>query len=128
MANLTRKRLTREKLPESVIEKWNFQVLDEGFVPFPKRLLRCLGSVFNEDGGIERLAVVLAVADYRRPNLIHPPSVEYLAFIAGLPVERFRLRLAELHQQKLVTIAGSDDELEVGIDGLLKLIQERTND
>lgn len=68
MAEFERQRVRPSSLTPVLIEKWSEPVLREGFVPFPKRMLRCLGSLFGHTPEIERLAVVMAVVDYRRPS------------------------------------------------------------
>ena len=127
MDNLKPKKIDPERIPGVVAEKWNKPVLDEGYVPFPKRLIRCLGKVFEGPTAVEQLAVVLAIVDYRRPNLMRPPSIEYLALISGLSVERFEERLKELVEQKLIEVPHwSDEAMTVEIRGVLAKILEKT--
>ncbi len=89
--------------------KWESKTLDEGFIPFPKRLLRCQHLIFSGEKGVEELAVVLAIVDFKRPNLLRQPSLSYLAFLSGLSVEVFKERLQELIERGLVS---SDKELK----------------
>lgn len=126
MNNFARQHIDVGKLPESVVRKWSSEILLEGFVPFPKRLLRCMSELFEGEHAIEDLAVILAIVDYRRPSLIRFPSIEYLSFLAGLSPEVFRERLAELQDRRLITVHGSEGELIVEIDGLMKRIEELT--
>jgi hypothetical protein len=126
-AYFSRQKINEESLPRAVIAKWGSAALIEGFVPFPKRLLRCLNQVFAGEDAIERLMVVLAIADYRRPNLTRGPSREFLSFLTDLPVERVGSMLEELKKDGFITIDEKDeDELDIGIDGLLARIATLT--
>jgi hypothetical protein len=121
MTGFKRKKI--ENLPNLVQEKWSATVIDEGFVPFPKRLLRCLSDAFENAATLEHLRVVLSVVDYSRPNLLHPPSLGYLAFNAGLDKETFRQKLNELKTAGLVEVETDDDDaVAVSIRGLLNKI------
>lgn len=117
-----------ENLPEAVVHKWSPSIAEEGFVPFPKRLLRCLGQVFD-DPQMQLLQAVLAVVDYRRPKLVHPPSRDYLAFISGLAPQRFADCMAELKRRGLVEIElDHEDAMLVTIHGLLQKVEALTPD
>ena len=109
-------------VPDVVVPKWSRNVLNEGFVPFPKKLIRCLGKVFSGEHAIDKLAVVLAIVDYKRPRLARPPSLEFLAFTAGIDVEDFRSYVEELAKNGLIEVAGTDADFHVEISGLLKEI------
>lgn len=122
------RRKIKKSLPNTFTKKWSPEVLDEGFVPFPKRLLLVVTQIFRGEHAIEDLAVVLAIADYLRPDLMRWPSVEYLAFNAGLPQETFLARLHALEEKGLVHSEGSEDAIEVSLSGLLRRIQEITPD
>jgi hypothetical protein len=52
---------------------------------------------------MERLALVLAIADYRRPNLSRGPSRDFLAFLSGLSVDRVTELLEELSGDGLIS-------------------------
>jgi hypothetical protein len=65
-------------------DKRSYSVLDEGFVPFPKKRVRCLNRIFTGVNCAKELTVVLAIADVKRTNLSRPPSSAHLAFLAGL--------------------------------------------
>jgi hypothetical protein len=97
-------------------------------MPLPKRLLRCMGTIFEDKFGVDDLAVVLSVADYKRLNLQRLPSIHYLAGNAGLPVDWFRDRLALLVEHGLVTRRGSDQDLDVSLAPLEKMIEDLTPD
>ena len=122
------RRKIRRPLPPSFTKKWSGEVLDEGFVPFPKRLLLVVSQVFSGDHAIEDLAVVLAIADYLRPDLIRWPSTDFLAFTAGLSKGTFMDRLRALEERGLVETEGPDNELTVSLDGLLRQIVGLTSD
>ena len=81
---LERRKIDRTRIPDTAAHKWSLEVLEEGFVPFPKKLIRCLAEMFGGPDGIDQLRVLLAVIDYRRPDLVRPPSLEYLSFNAGM--------------------------------------------
>lgn len=118
-----------DNVPPLVQYKWSSKVTEEGFVPFPKRLLRCLSQIFGAGATIEHLQVVLAVVDYNRPNLLHPPSLGYLAFTAGLEEGVFRQRLKELESAGLVEVQDyGGDVLMVTIKGLLGQVVNLTPD
>lgn len=108
--------------------KWSRIVLDEGFVPFPKRLLRVLPQLFSGQHAIEDLAVVLAIVDYRRPELYRGPSVDFLAFNAGMTKEMFLERVESLDERGLLVKGGSDDDLNIDIAGLETSIVQYTPD
>ena len=79
-----RQKLPRGSITPRIAAKWGEEVLDEGYVVFPKRLMRCLPAIFGRTQGIKELQVALAIADFLRPNLSRGPSVEFLAFTTGL--------------------------------------------
>src|SRR5438128_385560 len=120
MANLPlrRRKIPTGELPRTITEKWSRRILDEGYVPLPKRLLRSMNLIFQGEHALEDLAVVLAVADYRRPDLQRLPSVRYLAWNAGLTMEVFGRRLAALEKRGLVKREGSDEEINIELHAL----------
>ncbi|AMV32128.1 hypothetical protein VN12_08395 [Pirellula sp. SH-Sr6A] len=121
MSNFKRLIIPRERTPESALAKWGYEVLEEGFVPFPKKLLRCLPSVVGSDG-IDQLRVILSIADFMRSDMKAPPSIDYLAFIAGMPRDKFKESLRLLQERGLVDAMGPDDFLGISIKGLKDLI------
>jgi hypothetical protein len=129
-SGLRRKFIQDDQIPESVLEKWpSPDVLREGFVPFPKTLLRCLPQLFSEPTGMVDLCTVLAIVDYRRANLRRLPSLAYLAFIAGLGETEFEKALERLESKGMIETQGDPEELEIKISGLLQKIEELiTND
>jgi hypothetical protein len=123
----TRQRVRQQDLPPAVLAKWNAATLEEGFVPFPKKLLRCIAQVFRGGDAMERLALVLAIADYRRPNLSRGPSRDFLAFLAGLSPDRVTELLEELRRDGLISYGfKSADELDIDLDGLMAQIGKLT--
>lgn len=122
------KKIETKQLPKVVLEKWRETILDEGYVPFPKRLIRSLSKVFVGPHGLDDLAVVLAIVDYRRPNLVRPPSVEYLSCISGLTIEKFKERIIDLQRRGYVVASGSDDAVRIEIDGVLSAIVKESSD
>jgi hypothetical protein len=122
------RRKIKKQLPDNFTSKWSTRVLDEEFVPFPKRLLMVISQVFEGEHAITDLAVVLAVADYLRPDLNRGPSVEFLAFTAGLPSETFLERLQALEERGLLHREGPDEAMTIHLSGLLQRIEELTPD
>jgi hypothetical protein len=81
-------RFHRPKLssfPPDLVAKWSEGVLAEGFVPFPKKLLRTLTSILGSTPEMEDLTVLLTFVDFKRTNQTRHPSIDYLSFISGLP-------------------------------------------
>lgn len=115
-------------LPSAAVTKWRADVLDEGFVPFPKRMLRCLGKIFSGTNAIRDLQIVMAVADYARPNLSRDPSYEFLGFVAGCSGDEVKDTLAGLRDAELLSFAEEDDEVRVSFEPLLKRIVDLTDD
>ena len=110
-------------IPDRITVKWSAEVLDEGFVAFPKRLL---SDVFSGETGIDDLRVVLAVADFRRPDQWRQPSLAHLAFLAGMGESEFRAALQRLQDRKLVWKRGTEQALEIRLDPLLEEIMQNT--
>ena len=75
---------------------------------------------------MSQLAVILAIADYARPDLSRGPSVEFLAFTAGMEIEEFKRHLDAIEEKGWITSSGSDDSLTIKMQGLFKLIIEKT--
>lgn len=116
------------KIPSRVVEKWSPSVLNEGFVPFPKKLLRAIHRIFRNDDSMKELAVILAVVDFKRPNLSRSPSLEYLAFLAGLEENEFKAALSRLEQKEYARVSADSEGLEISLDGLLKKIEIETKE
>ena len=75
---------------------------------------------------VEELAVVLAIVDFRRPNVTRLPSLSYLAFVAGLDEPEFKEALTRLQQKGLIRVQGTLEGLDVRLDGLLDEILARS--
>src|SRR5438046_2120667 len=111
------------KMPLRISEKWSATVLEEGFVPFPKKLVRCIPRLFGDPDGTKDLAAVLAIVDFKRPNLPRLPSKAFLAFLAGLEEREFDAALHRLEKKGYVRASGDADGLDVALDGLLNAIE-----
>ncbi len=125
---LRRNYVDPSRLPEAAVAKWGEELLIEGFTPFPKRLLRCLSLVFQGERAMDDLAVILSVADYRRPNLARPPSIDFLAFIAGLETDSFKQRLEVLSKRSWVACEGLDAAIDVKIEPFINKVLSVSND
>ena len=116
-------KFTRASIPVShaVASKWSQHVLCEGYVPMPKMFMRTLSQVI---GDIRDLQVILAIVDFKRPNLTRQPSMDFLAFTSGLDVDTFRTRMKEMNSRGWILTSGNEEELNVNIDPLLAKIEE----
>ncbi len=121
MTVFKRQSVAREKTPSVAIAKWGYPVLSEGFVPFPKKFLRSFPGILGSNAA-EKLQVILAIVDYIRDDLKNPASKAFLAHLAGLPVETFKSVLSELEASKLIEVKGTDDAIEVKVDGLVNAV------
>jgi len=110
-------------MPPRISEKWSPTVLEEGFVPFPKKLVRCIPRLFGYPEGAKDLAAVLAIVDFKRPNLTRLPSKAFLAFLAGLEEAEFSAALDRLQKKGYARVSGDTDGLNVALDGLLNAIE-----
>lgn len=108
--------------------KWPGRALDEGFVPFPKRLIRALGKLFVGPTAIDELRVILAVVDYNRPNLTPPASVGFLAFNAGMTSDEVETHLKAMAERGWIVARRQDDRVIVQIDGLIRKLEELTDE
>jgi hypothetical protein len=123
----TRQKIQTHRLSGELHAKWPGVLLEEGYVPLPKRLLRSLAAIFTGPHAIQDLTAVLAVVDFRRPQLTRLPSEDFLAFLAGLSVEAFRDSLHRLSGRGLVEVRGTPDRMDVRIDGLFRAIESATS-
>jgi hypothetical protein len=126
MEEFHRQQIDTARLPQQVVEKWSANVLSEGFVPFPKRLVRSLHRIFPDVESMKELSALLSVVDYKRPNLTRPPSLAYLAFLAGLDEEEFTTALDRLVRKGHVQVAGDSDGMEITLNGFLVAIEKET--
>jgi hypothetical protein len=116
------------QIPANVMAKWSPTTLEEGFVPFPKTLLRVMKDIFVGDDAIKELSVVLSIVDFKRDNLKRLPSRAFLAFIAGLEEEEFSKILKGLEQKGYARSSGTEEEMDISLDGLLSKTQEKMSD
>jgi hypothetical protein len=124
--NFVRQRIDTSRLPATLAAKWSRSVLTEGFVPFPKQLLRCLPKIFTGTGAIEKLAVILAIVDFQRDELFRDPSLEYLAFTAGMDSDDFQTIMSSLEKEGLISVEETDTGLRISLKGLLEKIETHT--
>lgn len=115
-------------LSDTVLAKWPREVLDEGFCPFPKRLIRTVHQILRGPEAMELLAVVLSVVDYKRPGADRLPSLGYLAFTAGLDPETFKTQLNKLVSLELLEVRGDDQALDITMFGLARAILRHSSD
>lgn len=106
--------------------KWPDDLLSEGFVPFPKRILRVLRLLFEGVEEIEEIAVLLAVIDYKRPNQMRQPTMATLAYNAGLPLGDFKDALSRLKHRGWVAIdfEPKNETVEIGVKGFCAAARE----
>jgi hypothetical protein len=111
-------------LPANIRAKWPAELLGEGFVPLPKKLLRTLGGLFQGAHEIDELVVLLATVDYKRDDYDRLPTVEYLAFVAGIPEKRFKEALSRLKKKRWIEIdlEPKDDSMDISVDGLNRAV------
>jgi hypothetical protein len=121
-------KLPRGSITSRIASKWGEQVLDEGYVVFPKRLMRCLPAIFGATKGIKELQVALAIADFLRPNLGRGPSLEFLSFSTGLDVSELKQLLTGLKAKGLINYKGTEDELAINNEGLRERILDETRE
>jgi hypothetical protein len=111
---------------DTVAYKWGEALLDEGFVPFPKRLLKCATQVFKGDLRMSELAALLAIVDYQRPQVTRKPSLNHLASAAGLSDSRFRRCLQTLESRGLLEWSGTENGMEFNYEGLRRRVMKLT--
>jgi len=108
--------------------KWQSEkILDNGFVPFPKRLMRCASRIFKGPLRMSELVAVLAIVDFRRPQLNRKPSLDHLARLAGLTDDRFRACLRSLKDRKLVVWSGTEEAMDFDLSGLILSVNKLTD-
>lgn len=117
---IPRQKIDTTRLPEQVTHKWSADLLAEGFVPLPKMFLRTMSIVVG-DLGMDAVQAVLSIIDFDRPNLRQQPSMEYLAFNAGLPIDRFKeclKALIDAGYAERVDDSSMDEWVHVSLKGL----------
>ena len=100
-------------LPNVVRAKWDNNLLNEGVVPLPKLVMRHMAKVFKGEKALEKMLLIIAVADFKRPNYGALPSVEYLAYTAGLTPERFTELLNEMRNEELLEYELVEDRIKI---------------
>jgi hypothetical protein len=134
MSKFVRQKYPADRISENVRAKWGDDVPDEGFVPMPKRFLRILDGVLGPSDELDELRALLAVVDFQRKELKQYPSVDYLAFLAGLKVSEFKAAADRLiHKELLRELPTEEDDslsyegVHYSYDNLLKKICELTS-
>lgn len=116
------------RIPEAIRAKWSNSVLEEGFVPFPKKLLRSFHEICSGEQGIKELCILLAIVDYKRPTLSRLPSFEYLAFLAGLEEPELKSIIAKLEDRGWIKVREKGEGLDIEIQGFLAEIDKHTEE
>ena len=115
--------------PPVLAAKWPGRMLDEGFAPLPKRLLRCMGKVFGGPHAIDEFRVIMAIVDYIRPDLYRWPSYEYLAFVAGMSKHKFTERLKAMQERQWLEVDDSDvRQVRISIAPFVRVVEQLTDD
>jgi hypothetical protein len=128
MAKFERQKVDPRAFSDILLSKWSADVLDEGFVPFPKRLLRCLPRLLDGPLQMNQLCALLAVVDYERPRVSRRPSLEFLAESAGLSKTQILQSLEDLAKRRLINATGTDDDVTIDYRPLMAAIVELTKD
>lgn len=113
-------------MSEIVAFKWGSELLDQGYVPLPKRLVQCLPLVFKGSLRMSELSAVLAIVDYQRPQVSRLPSLPHLANMAGLSEPKFRKCLRSLADRDLVSWSGSEEAMEFDYSHLQRRVLKLT--
>jgi hypothetical protein len=121
-----RQKIPVESISATLNDKWGRDVLDEGYVVFPKRLLRCLPNIFGDTNEIKELQVCLAVADFFRPDLKRGPSLAFLAFSTSLEEDQIKEIMRGLRSKGLLDYRGTVEELKLSNAGLRAQILIKT--
>jgi len=72
------------------------------------------------------LSALLAIVDFKRPNLTRTPSLDYLAFLAGLDEDEFKASLRRLQARGYVQVFYGAEGIDANLDGLLQAIEKET--
>src|SRR5262245_19851222 len=111
----------------TVLAKWPAEVLDEGFCPYPKRLIRAAPKLLSAPTAMQQMATLLSIVDFKRPGG-RPPSLGVLAYTAGLDTEAFKARLRELKDLQLIEVQGNEHALEISLFGLTRAVMEKSSE
>lgn len=126
MSEFPRKKIDAAQLPPAFRAKFPDYVLEEAFVPAPKRLLRALPVLFPGNPEIEDLGVLLSVVDFKRPKLTRLPSLDFLAFVAGMNPDQFERSLERLKGRGWIHVEGTREALKVDLEPFFEKIREAT--
>ncbi len=128
MEGFYRNTIDAKKLPGVIREKWreNVEILDEGVIPLPKRVMRILHRVLPATNRLECFQMLMAVIDFRRPAGRSLPSKDFLSFVSGLSLVELEEALDLLEKAHLINVTVVDGRLSVSIDGLVKKVMECT--
>lgn len=86
-----------------VRRKWRDDVLKEGFVPFPKTLLRTMEQLFQGKDAIGLLTTVMSIVDFKgSTSKTSGPSIEYLSFIGDVEPSETSRRLQILKRDGFI--------------------------
>ena len=117
-------------VPEAYAAKWSSIVLDEGFLPFPRKLMRCLSVLFTGSDAVEELQVVLAISDAKRSSSnkhYRPPTLGFLAYNAGMNENEFMKHVNKMQERKILVVRDADEKhFDVDLGLLLRLIELAT--
>ncbi len=73
---------------------------------------------------IQEVALLLAIADYKRPTPQRLPSMEYLAFLAGMTKEEAEVTLYRLYKKNWLTFTPQvDGRIEINYSGFHQEIE-----
>jgi hypothetical protein len=125
MEPFQRQHLNPETFPATVRAKWPDSLLIEGFVPFPKKLLRVMPRLLTAQHGVEDLALILSLVDYKRRNLSRNPTVAYIGYVAGLAEDTARAGLERLKKRKWIQVDAPDSEggIKFRLEGFTKVVE-----
>src|ERR1700683_2425752 len=119
MIEFKRQKIARAKIPDTVRAKWPFPLLDEGFIPLPKKLLRVLPRLYPNVEAVQELCIIMAIVDFKRLGQTRNPSEEFLAFISGVDISEFRKGVNRLASKGwLVDVSEGSDEKNFLLPGL----------
>lgn len=128
MTDLKRQKLPTNSIPSSLTVKWPIQLLEEGYVPFPKTLVRCLHLLFMGPTAATDIAVVLVITDTFYLKRTRLPTPIFLSFLAGLSVEATMASLERLKALGYARVKASEEGLDIDLRGLWTRIEEATKD
>ena len=115
-------------LPPAVLAKWPEDLLEEGFVPFPKKLLRGMPEIWGNSAAVSELAIILATIDFKRADHWELPSREYLAFLSGLKRPRFDSAYRRLKEKKFIKTKIKNERLDINLEGFFDAVREHVEE